>query len=99
MNQKLVEYLESMYGDISGIPEWDLHVKNRLFNYEMVLKNAKMVGNNECFNADEFYQYVLCEDRLYKAYFEMEDEDGNPLDFQDIDYDNAYRIEDITNLV
>ena len=59
-----------------------------------------MLGSDECFDVDEFYQYVIDEKgHIYKAFYNYIDENGNQLDdLGDIDYDRPYRIEDITGL-
>lgn len=82
-------------------PERDLKVDSCQFcNDEMQLDNIIVVGNDECFDCDEFYQYVLDNNTLYRAYFDVHDEDGNIFDRMDlVDYEHAYRIEDVTDQI
>ena len=58
--------------------------------------NVYLAGNDEMFTIDgEFYQIGIdpVNDKIYKFFFELTD------DFDDIDYTEAYRMEEIvTNL-
>lgn len=91
MREQLVKFLEENYGDLGRFPNQNLQVDG------MTLEGVNVVGNDECFNADEFYHYVLSGDKLYKAYFEMAtDDDGEELELDCIDYSKPYRIEDVT---
>lgn len=53
-----------------------------------------MVGTDECFDMDEFYQYGITDDNhLLKFYFDLPeglDDLGN------VDYEHAYRVVDVT---
>lgn len=99
MREQLVRFLEENYGDLECFPELDLHVDEYPFcNDEMELKNVHVVGDSDCFSGNEFYQFATDGDRLYKAYYEIpEDEDGNLLELDSVDYTHAYRIEDVTD--
>ncbi len=53
-----------------------------------------MVGNDECFDLDEFYQYGITDDNhLLKFYFDLP---GGLDDLGNVDYDHAYRVVDVT---
>lgn len=53
-----------------------------------------MVGNNECFDLNEFYQYGITDDNhILKFYFALPE---NLDDLGDVDYDHAYRAVDVT---
>lgn len=99
MREQLVKFLEKNYGDLENFGEENLKVDEYPFcNGEMHLENAKIVGNDECFDCDGFYQYALSGDKLYKAYFEIpEDEDGNMMELDAVDCSHAYKIVDVTD--
>lgn len=99
MREQLVRFLEENYGDLECFPELDLRVDACYFcNDETELKNVRVVGNDECFECNEFYQFVLDGEHLYKAYFELaRDENGNELELDAIDYTHAYKIEDVAD--
>lgn len=90
---ELVKFLEENYGDLDKFLEVDLHVTEYPFgNDEMFLKNVKVIGDEECFDGNDFYQYVLQGEHLYKAYYDFPVEEND-----EIDYSTAYKIEDCTN--
>lgn len=95
----LIKFLEDNFGDLNRFPNQNLTVDECEFtNDRTELKDVKVAGNDECFDGDEFYQYVLADDKLYKAYFEIPtDDDGEELGLDDVDYTHAYKIEDITD--
>lgn len=101
MREQLIKFLEKQFGDPERFYEGDLKVDAYAFvNDSMELKGVKIVGNDECFDGDEFYHYILAGDKLYKAYFELaEDEDGNELELDMVDYSHAYCIVDVTDAV
>lgn len=101
MREQLIKFLEENYGSSERFLNQRLKVDECPFsNDEMELEDVKIVGDDECFDGNEFYQYVLCGDKLYKAYFELaKDDDGEDLDLDMIDYGHAYRIEDITDTI
>ncbi len=87
---------------IEGRKEKDIHDADLLDSdcrYTTVLVDGVnyriyMVGNDECFDLDEFYQYGITDDNhLLKFYFDLPeglDDLGN------VDYDHAYRVVDVT---
>ncbi len=90
MREKLVKFLEENYRDLDLFCERDLIVDDGT-----ELKDVKIVGNDECFDGNELYQYVLSGDKLYMAYYDIEDEDRLDLDY--VDYSHAREIVDITS--
>ena len=62
-------------------------------NFEDKQITGTMYGNDECFDTNNFYQFLLTDNALYKAYYEIPDgcEDlgsldyNNPIDLRDID--------------
>ena len=56
-----------------------------------------MVGTDECFDMDEFYQYGITDNnRLLKFYFDLPDDDDFDGDLSNVDYSQAYRVIDVT---
>lgn len=92
MREELVKFLRENYGDLDLFPELDLKVDDGT-----ELKDVKVVGNDECFDVKEFYQYVLDGDKLYMAYYDIEDEDLMQLD--NVDYSHASKIVDVTEQI
>lgn len=60
----------------------------------MEYKNATIFGNDECFDVDEFYQYMLVGNSLYMAYYDYDDE----CELWEIDYEKPYKVVQITDL-
>ncbi len=89
---QFIRFLEENYGSLDKFPERDVKVCNGI-----VLESVRVIGNDECFDGDEFYQYILAGNHLYKAFFETWDEGGELLDLDGVDYSNAYRVEDVTD--
>lgn len=59
-----------------------------------------MFGDDECFDGNDFYQYVVTSDGVYKAYYDVD----NDTDIDEIDYSKATRIklitfDDITDII
>lgn len=84
-------FFARMYGDLKRFsPVIDLETEDG-----EEVKGALVVGNDECYDCDEFFQYALTADRVYRAYYEItEIVAENGLDL--IDYSKPYRIEDVT---
>lgn len=57
-------------------------------NYDKI----RIVGNSECWDGDEFYQYMVTDDKIYKVYYNVQPD--QELDM--IDYTKAYKTEDVT---
>lgn len=54
-----------------------------------------MVGTDECFDVNEFYQYGITDDNhILKFYFNIPDSED---DFGNLDYNHAYRVVDDTD--
>ena len=60
-------------------------------NYNNEKVTGIMYGNDECFEMDDFYQYILTEDALYKAFYEIPE--GNE-DLGDLDYESPIDLKD-----
>lgn len=89
-NYSLEEYhydkLCNKYGtNIWGIPERTLDVTAE--NGDHII--GAIFGDDECFEGNNFYQYVVTSDGIYKVYYD----DDNVTDVEDIDYSKATRIE------
>lgn len=52
-------------------------------------------GDNECFEGNRYYSFILCSNKLYKAYYD-EEVVGEVEELDMIDYENAYEILDVT---
>ncbi len=80
--QVLKKWMESRYGE-----SLETTVN---YNGEQII--GIMYGNDECFDVNEFYQYLLTADgNLYKAYFDI------PVDTEDLsnlDYENPYSMKE-----
>lgn len=78
---------------------YDADLDNDACRYTTVLVDGEnyriyMVGNDECFDTDEFYQYGITDDNLIlKFYFNVP---KNSDDLGDVDYDHPYRVVDVT---
>ncbi len=84
-------YFEKAYGNLERFaPVLDLETEDG-----ETVKGALVVGNDECYDCGEFYQYALTANRVYRAYYEITEVAAeNGLDL--IDYSKPYRIEDVT---
>ena len=84
-------FFARMYGELKRFnPVLDLETEDG-----EIIKGALVVGNDECYDGDEFYQYALTTDKVYRAYYEItEIAAENGLDL--IDYSKPYRIEEAT---
>lgn len=79
---------------MSKFPSQKLIVDGELY------EDVKVVGNAECFDKDEFFHYVFDGKKLYKAYFDIKNSDGEmPESVDMVDYSQSYRIEDVTDEV
>lgn len=100
-NYSLEEYhydkLCNKYGkNIWGIPERTLNVTAENGDYII----GAIFGDDECFEGNNFYQYVVTSDGVYKAYYDVD----NDTDIDKIDYSKATRIklitfDDITDII
>lgn len=88
-------FLEKKFGALDNYPLDNLTVNGS------VLTLVRVIGDNECFDGNEFYQYVLDDEKLYKAYFDIANPDtGEQYDALDnVDYTKAYRLEDVTEQI
>lgn len=94
MSENLQKFLEKKFGDLNKFLTQKLNVNGELY------EDVKVIGNAECFDKDEFFQYVFDGEKLYKAYFDIKNSDGERFESVDmIDYSQSYRIEDVTDEV
>ena len=80
-NAEKFDFAESNYRDIDVDGE----------SYKHIL----LVGTDECFDLDEFYQYGITDDcRILKFYYDLDPEET---DYGNVDYEKAYRVADVTS--
>lgn len=85
------KWLEGNYGELRKFPLQNLTVEcgdGDIENYDKI----RIVGNAECWDGDEFYQYMVNDNKIYKVYYNVQSD--QELDM--IDYSKAYKIVDIT---
>lgn len=85
------KWLEENYGELRKFPLQKLTVESGngdIENYDKI----RIVGNAECWDGDEFYQYMVTDDKIYKVYYNVQPD--QELDM--IDYTKSEKIEDIT---
>lgn len=88
--------MKRTYSDLMShyeIPEDKTRVSIGMARY-----NGIMFGNDENFDIDEFYQFLLVGDKLYKCYYDTKDENGDWIDdLGSIDYKHPYNVKDVSN--
>lgn len=87
----LNKWLEENYGELRKFPLQKLTVESEngdVENYDKI----RIIGNEECWDGDEFYQYMVTDDKIYKVYYNVQPD--QELDM--IDYTKAYKIVDST---
>lgn len=85
------KWLEENYGELRKFPLQKLTVESEngdAENYDKI----RIIGNAECWDGDEFYQYMVTDDKIYKVYYNVQPD--QELDM--IDYTKAYKIVDST---
>ena len=85
------KWLEENYGDLRKFPLQKLIVESEngdVENYDKI----RIIGNAECWDGDEFYQYMVTDDKIYKVYYNVQPD--QELDM--IDYTKSYKTEDVT---
>ena len=85
------KWLEENYGELRKFPLQKLTVELKNGDNENYDK-IRIVGNAECWDGDEFYQYMVTDDKIYKVYYNVQPD--QELDM--IDYTKAYKIVDST---
>lgn len=88
------------YGNISEnatVKLQEYSIMGSLINEKQV--TGTMFGDDECWEINEFYQYLETEKTLYKVYFEISDElmeniNNGTADMGDVDYTKAYKYEE-----
>lgn len=82
-NYSLEQYHGDQLHDLYGSPE---HMTVTAENGDYII--GDMYGNNECFDCNDFYQYIVTSDGVYKAYYD----DDNVTNVDEIDYLKATHI-------
>ena len=79
----------SVKGDFSDYPE-------SIIDFDGIVYKGKLVGNDECFDVNRFYHYLIDFEnkKIYKMYFELTDEEGNDIELDTINYDKPYEVEE-----
>lgn len=85
------KWLEENYGELRKFPLQKLTIEQENGDNENYDK-IRIVGNAECWDGDEFYQYMVTDDKIYKVYYNVQPD--QELDM--IDYTKAYKIVDST---
>mgnify|MGYP001221314809 CR=1 FL=1 len=87
----LNKWLEENYGELRKFPLQKLTVEE---NGEIQhFENVRIIGDADCWDVNEFYQYMVHGDKVYKVYFEVIPDQ----DLDMIDYSKSYKIEDVTD--
>ena len=79
--KELKKWLEKTYGEAEATT----------IMYEGKAYTGYMYGNDECFSGNDFYQYFLTDDTLYKAFYSIPD---GETDLGNLDYDNPVALQD-----
>lgn len=85
------KWLEENYGELRKFPLQKLTVESEngdVENYDKI----RIIGNAECWDGDEFYQYMVTDDKIYKVYYNVQPD--QELDM--IDYTKSYKTEVVT---
>lgn len=88
----LNKWLEKNYGELRKFPLQKLTVESEngdIENYDKI----RIVGDAECWDGDEFYQYMVTDEKIYKVYYNVQTDQ----DLDMIDYSKSYKIEDVTD--
>lgn len=69
-------------------------------NFEGEKIKGIMFGNDSCFEGDNFYQWLLTKEKLLYCFYNIEDENGNQIELDNIDYSKPVNIVeyDINNI-
>lgn len=87
---ELVSKLEQRFGDLSKYQDECVHEIGQRYI------DGKVISDNECFEGEKLYAYILSGDKLYKAYYDVDDEQLEDLD--GIDYSEPAEIEEVEEL-
>lgn len=90
----LNKWLEENYGELRKFPLQKLTVESEngdIENYDKI----RIVGNEDCWDVNEFYQYMVADDKIYKVYYNVQPDQ----ELDAIDYTKAYKIVDITEFI
>ena len=81
--KKVESYLKERYGEGGEVK----------VEFEGKEITGVMYGDDECFEMNDFYQYLLTKDTLYKAFYEIPNDND---DLGSLDYENPTGLEDVT---
>ena len=87
-----VDKICALYGELSESP--DLNIESE--DGER-LENVYILGNDECYKCNEFFQYIVDGKtrKVYRAFYEVPEIDGD-VGLDQIAYSKPYRLEDVT---
>lgn len=79
------------------LSEKDLEILKTDVTVDGETYSVYLTGNDEMWELNEFYQigHDVKTGKEYRFYYSTTDEDGNPIELDDIDYENAYRMEPV----
>lgn len=91
MEEKIYKILEDWFDKKEKFPLQKLTVEE---NGEIQhFENVRIIGDADCWDVNEFYQYMVHDDKVYKVYFEVIPDQ----DLDMIDYEKSYKIVDVTD--
>lgn len=75
--------------------EKDLEILKTNVTVDGETYSVYLTGTDEMWELNEFYQigHDIKTGKAYRFYYSTTDENGNPIELDDIDYKNAYRME------
>ena len=59
-------------------------------NFEGTSFTGSLIGNDECFDTEGFYHFLVTNDTLYKCYYNYKE-----LELDEIDYTNPMAVEEV----
>ena len=83
------DFSEKVNLDANDVVFLEYNLFGNLTGFEIV--SGELVGDDECFDIDEFYQYLITVDGVYKCYFKDKDENGESISLDDVNYYVSYR--------
>lgn len=89
MKQIHIDFFNKHYGYLGDINNW---TGDDVVCDGVTYHDAKIFGDIECFcNCGQFYQYMVCDDKMYRAYYHIPD---SCFGVEDIDYTRPYYVEE-----
>lgn len=99
MSKKFEETIKEYFSCYSGKEDFgDFPITEIVF--DGVTYSGRLVGNDECFDIDGFYQYFINfkNEKIYRMYYDTTNEDGEEFESMDeIDYYSPISVEDCTD--